>query len=74
MTGDIRYVSPITPTVCKEHSAPCQGKQLPVRLRVAVCTRFWCLSSGLRFLLVGLISLVAGAVTGTFNRKLIFAI
>lgn len=26
MTGDIRYVSPITQTVCKEYSAPRQGK------------------------------------------------
>lgn len=26
MTGDIRYVSPITQTVCKEYSVPRQGK------------------------------------------------
>lgn len=56
MTGDIRYVSPITQTVCKEYSVLRQGKQLPVRLCVSVCINVWCLSCGLRFLVVGLIS------------------
>lgn len=40
MTGDIRYVSPITQTVCKENSVPRQDKQLPVRRCVGVCIRF----------------------------------
>lgn len=50
MTGDIRYVSPITQTVCAKHRVPGQDKWLPVRLRVGVCICCWCSTIILRYL------------------------